>query len=182
MRLKKTLLKYWKNYKKRVKENSRDVEKFETNIYNLLEELFIKNSQTSISLRKRLRLNEEDLSEILYFTRNKGYINETIGQEMIYTLEEEGKDFLLKYKNILEERNNSKWVERATIVLAISASISIVDILVMHTPTKETIFTFFSGILNFFALIGEKYFGTTLLIIIILIFANKILDYFKYKN
>lgn len=126
--------------KQKQKENIKDLDNFENDLYNLLRTIYKKGEIPKKSLKKKLNLEIKRLDEILEFGRNKGYIKIIdTGEDLNYKIKKEGLEYLISFRRTKIDKNHSKTIKWATIVLAFSAFVNVVDILIYKRETRDFI-------------------------------------------
>ncbi|MFA5953082.1 MAG: winged helix-turn-helix domain-containing protein [Candidatus Pacearchaeota archaeon] len=145
--------KFWekiKNYLK-LREERRDLDFYELDLFNILKFIFIRGQVNDDIIKKKLRLNDFKFKDYLDALQSKGYIKK-INKNSFYTITSKGTDYLLQSKKIKQERRNNLTILSATIVLAISALIEVINILLNNERTwnfiREKAFQFFSELIK----------------------------------
>ena len=128
----------FKYLKKRQKENQRDISYFESDLFNFLKFIYRKGPVNEKIIQKRT-FSEIRYDELKSFAIEKKYIVGILGKTLKYDLTHEGKEFLLDYQKTKSEKSNTNIITLATIILAISAAVSIIDLLLKNEETKNFI-------------------------------------------
>lgn len=141
--MKKLIEKYKQWHNRRQIELDRDLDFYETDIFHLLRLIFIKGQLNKKTICKKRRLSKTKFEDLIGFLKAKDYIVEIIASkpksEILYGITDKGTDYLLEFRKSKQEKSYTKWIMFATIVLAISATITIIDILINNDRTRNYI-------------------------------------------
>jgi len=127
--------------KTRRKRQKRDLDFFEEDLAYLLKLIFIGVEVSEEDLTKKLRLRDKERFELLSdFALVRHYASWSNGKEGgTYSINKIGIEYLLEAEKIRKEEKRSNAITLATIVLAISALVQVVDIWINKPSTKEAI-------------------------------------------
>ncbi len=162
--------KFISGQRRRQKELDRDLDYLDSDFFYFLKLIFIKKEIDKNTLIKKRRLTEEKFN----FFKDLGISNNYLTYSLVskkkggelYSMTNEGIVFLMKYKKLQTEENQSNVIKWATIVLALSAFVQVIDIWVNKPTTKNSILQL---IINIFTSFIEFIRGIIPIIIIILI-------------
>lgn len=124
------------------KENERDLEFFESDLFYFLTLLYVRGTLNKATIKKKRRMSEDTFNMFEKFAREKKYISlgiDSLGTT--YSITIQGTDYLLGFKKLRQEKRNSSVIMWTTIILAISAIISIIDLFISKPTVKEYILT-----------------------------------------
>ncbi len=182
MKWKKLIEKYKERQKRRRKEFDRDLDFLDSEFFDFLKLIFVKEGISKKTLMKKMRLNEEKFLFLRKMATSKHYVKYYMTSDekggSTYYMEDEGIDFLLKSNQLKKEEKHSNVIKWATIILAISAFVQIVNIFIYNPTTKEFILkligSLIGGLLTF---IQESFLW--ILIIFILYLGYRIYKIYK---
>lgn len=135
-------LKKWK--KERLRKNT--IDNFDEYLYHILRYIYIKRkNQFSGTIKgvnhkellENFSLNEEDLNSIMKWEEQNGLLKIHLGGNFYSIEPRDGLKYILDYKKIKTERKHNKIMIGATIAIALSAVVNLIDLL-MHNPDTRT--------------------------------------------
>lgn len=141
--IKRVIEKYneWSNCRQR--EMERDLDFFEADAFYFLKLIFVKGGLNKEKIKRKRRLSKEKFNDLVSFLKNREYICEIIiskpKSDLIYEITDEGIDYLLEFRKSKQEKSSAGWIMWATIVLAVSAAINVIDILLNNERTRNYI-------------------------------------------
>jgi hypothetical protein len=148
-----------KEIEERKRRGNKELDFLEGNIFSFLKQIFENDEVSKEELISKQRLDEDEFNFFKGLMVSKNYIKplkKSISKKKeFYQITYDGVDYLLKYNKTKIEEKSTKWVKWATIVMAISALVQLIDIWVNKPTTKEAIIlfsgNFIGGILTLMA-------------------------------
>lgn len=140
----KNILKYIKERQENnQQEIDRDLNFYESDFFYFLKFIFMNGKVNEETIMKKRRLSKLKFDDFVNLANSNEYIKSNLASksksEILYEITPKGVDYILKFKRSQEEKSYTKVVMWATIILGISATVDMIDLLLNKPDTRNFI-------------------------------------------